>query len=134
MWFTYVACTFFFLLLLFFFEYSLTYFCIRVYHPYFVSLSASQCGSSRGDLIPWLIYASQDKLQIGNVREIALSSPRHRPDSKQGQNRGMMSPPQAHTHTHTHTPIHRCTKIHTNRGPAAPSAPAPALARSRKHR
>ena len=80
---------------LFIFLYSLTYFCIVGYQAYF-ALGAPQCGSRLADIMPGLIYAPQDKLQIGNVREIALSSPRHRTHSKQGQERSMMTPLQAH--------------------------------------
>ena len=126
MWFTYVAYTFIYL---FIFLYSLTYFCIVAYQAYF-ALGAPQCGSRLANIMPGLIYASQDKLQIGNVREIALSSPRHRTHSKQGQKRSMMTPLQAHmqTHTHTHTHTHTLTQMHRNThingNSAAPSSPA----------
>lgn len=40
-------------------------------------------------------------MKVQDVSEIALSYPRHWPDRKQIQSRGMMTPLQPHLHTHS---------------------------------
>ncbi|KAK7912988.1 hypothetical protein WMY93_013199 [Mugilogobius chulae] len=57
-------------------------------------------GNSWGNLIVRLIYAPQDKLQIGNVRETAPSSPRHRQARTAAR---LACSPHTPTHPHTHT-------------------------------
>lgn len=120
MWFTYVACMFLFFCLK---KKKNTLWLIFASSISYFVLSAPQCGSRWRDLMQWLIYASQDKLQIGNVQKNCTLNAKEQ-DWQQTRPEQRRDDPPLQAHAQTHMSMHRCTETHTNRERAAPSAPA----------